>query len=180
MIATFPLQAIAEASAVRMVDCLLGGTLIGFLAAAVLRLSPRQRSGLRFAVWFSALLAIAALPFLTAAIHSQHAALPAATPMRSVLALPGVWAIYIFVAWFLIAGVGLTRLGISLWQMRELRRSCVALAPENIPPQLRATLAGERAGRRVALCTSDRVQVPTAIGLQAPAVVIPQWLMSES
>ena len=45
--------------------------------------------------------------------------------------------------------------------------------------RLRETLARAEPARRVALCTSDRVQVPTAIGLVKPAVSHPSWVMQE-
>ncbi len=179
MTGTFELQAIAEASAIRIVDCLAGGTLIGFFASAVLKVSPRRSSGLRFAVWFSALLAIAALPLLSTIIHWQSPGVDSAGVSRPALTLPGSWAAYTFVAWLLIATVGLLRLAVSLWQMHALRNSCVVIDPADMQAHLRATLNGNRGVRSVALCTSDRVHVPMALGLIAPAVVIPRWLMAE-
>lgn len=179
MIGAFELQSIAEASAVRIVDCLVGGTLIGFVAGAVLKVSPRRSSGLRFAVWFSALLAIAALPLLSTVLHWQNPSLDSPGVRRPAVTLPGSWAGYVFVAWLLIATLGLLRLGLSLWQMRALRRSCGAIDPADLQPRLRAILNGNRGVRSVALCSSDRVQVPTALGLTAPAVIIPKWLMAE-
>lgn len=179
MTGTFELQAIAEASAIRIVDCLVGGTLIGFFASAVLKVSPRRSSSLRFAVWFSALLAIAALPLLSTVIHWQSPGVDSAGVSRPALTLPGSCAVYAFVAWLLIATVGLLRLGVSLWQMHALRNSSAVIDPADMQPHLRVTLNGNRGVRSVALCTSDRVHVPTALGLMAPAVVIPRWLMAE-
>jgi len=179
MIGTFELQAIAEASAIRIVDCLLGGTLIGCLAAAVLKLSPRRSSGLRSAVWFSALLAIAALPLLSTVMHSHRTGVQPVGISRPALTLPGSWAFYAFVAWVGVAAAGLVRLGVSLWQMRALRKSCMAIHPADMQPGLRQTLETNQGMRSVTLCTSNRVQVPTALGLMAPAVVVPQWIMAE-
>ncbi len=183
MIGTFQLQAVAQACAVRIVDCLVGGTLVGFLTAAVLKISPRRSSALRFTVWFSALLAIASLPLLSivlsTVLRSQSKSLLQGGISRPAVTLPGSWAFYLFDAWVMIAVWGLIRLGISLWQMRALRRSCVAIDPAEMQPRLRAMLNRNRVVRSFALCTSNRVQVPTALGLMAPAVVVPQWLMAE-
>ena len=43
----------------------------------------------------------------------------------------------------------------------------------------RQTLAEFQQHRRVSLCVSDRVSVPTAVGLFRPAVVLPTWTLSE-
>jgi beta-lactamase regulating signal transducer with metallopeptidase domain len=195
--ATFVLQTIAEASTLRIVDCLLGGTLVGLLAGAVLKLPPRKSAGVRFAVWFSALVAIAALPWsnsmwsgvLENISHLQntslghislgHTSLGPAAIGAAALTLPGTWAVYLFAAWMGIATLCLLRLGVSLWQMHALRKSCVTIDPADMPSRLRAALESNCGTRAVSLCTSDRVQVPTALGLIAPAVVVPRWVMAE-
>lgn len=69
--------------------------------------------------------------------------------------------------------------GRSLWHLYVLRRSCVAVDPRELDSQLHETLARNQSPRAVALCTSDRVHVPTAIGLIKPAVVLPRWVMRE-
>jgi Zn-dependent protease with chaperone function len=48
-----------------------------------------------------------------------------------------------------------------------------------LDPRLQETLARSQSPRPVSLCTSDRVHVPTAIGLVKPAVVLPRWVMQE-
>src|ERR1039458_4983020 len=63
MTAAMDLNAIAQTSAVQIVDCLVEGTLIAIFAGLVLKVTRRQNSDTRFAVWFSALMAIAILPF---------------------------------------------------------------------------------------------------------------------
>ena len=60
-------RAIAQMSAARIVDCLVEGTLVAAFAGLVLRMARRWNSGARFAVWFSALMAMAALPLLATA-----------------------------------------------------------------------------------------------------------------
>jgi hypothetical protein len=81
--------------------------------------------------------------------------------------------------WALIAGVALLRVGIGLWQLRKLRRSCSAIDYATLDPVLRETLQAFQPIRRVTLCQSDRLRVPTAIGFLKPVVVIPTWAMHE-
>src|ERR1700733_4035707 len=67
------LNALAQASTVQIVDCLIEGTLIAIFSGLVLRLIRRQGSITRFAIWFSALMAIATLPFLVGSFGSHLA-----------------------------------------------------------------------------------------------------------
>jgi len=183
------LNAIAQMSTLRIVDCLLEGTLIAIFAAVVLRSAPLRHSSTRFAVWFSALMAISALPLLTGVTLTgvslpvaswQHGTdVSAQTLTRSVISLPGSWALYVFCAWVAIAAWFLMGIGRGLWHLYVLRKSCVPVGPAALDARLHETLARNSTPRPVALCTSDRVHVPTAIGLVNPTVVIPTWVMQE-
>ena len=57
-------ESLAQLSAERILNCAAEGMVIALLAWLVLRALGRQNSGTRFAVWFAALLGIAALPLL--------------------------------------------------------------------------------------------------------------------
>src|SRR5260370_28110952 len=59
-----PVQTVAQMSVERILNALPEGFLIALFAWAMLRVLRRQNSGTRFAVWFLALLAVAALPLL--------------------------------------------------------------------------------------------------------------------
>ncbi len=187
MTAAFHLDAIAQMSAARIVDCLVEGTLLAGFAGLVLRLAGRRNSGARFAVWFSALMAIAALPLFGAGWAGGASTSLATLARRPEITLPGSWAVWLFWAWAVTAGVGLVRVGVGLWHLGSLRRSCVEIDSELLDPKLRETLALFSAthgltygkARSAALCVSDRVGVPTAIGFVRPAVVIPRWLLQE-
>jgi Zn-dependent protease with chaperone function len=173
------LHTIAQMSALRIVDCLVEGTLITIFASLLSRVARLKNSSTRFAVWFSALVAIAALPLLGGAVWPQVAGVPAETLGRAPITLPVSWALYLFAAWAVIAGWSLLGVGRGLWHLHVLRKTCVPIEPELLDGQLRETLARNQSSRPVALCTSDRVQVPTAIGLVNPAVVFPRWVMQE-
>jgi beta-lactamase regulating signal transducer with metallopeptidase domain len=181
---TFELNAIAQASTLRIVaymivDCLVEGTLVALFAAMILRASPSQNSGARFAIWFSALVAIAMLPLSGAAWWPRTSSISAEAVSHPALSVPGSWATYLFAAWAAMAAWQLMGVGRSLWHLFVLRRSCVAVDPRELDSQLQETLARNQSPRSIALCTSARVHVPTAIGLLKPAVVLPRWAMRE-
>ena len=179
MIAAFNLNAIAQTSSVQIVDCLVEGTLIAVFAGLMSRMARRQNSGTRFALWFAALMAIAVVPLLSYAVWPPAAGIAAATRSRPAITLPVFWALYLFAAWAGIAGWSLLGVGRGLLHLLVLRNSCVPVDPEVLDARLQRTLERSRSTRPAALCTSALVQVPTAIGLVRPAVVIPEWVMRE-
>lgn len=178
-LAPFPWTTVARTSAIQLVDCLFEGTLIAMLAALVLTVLRRQNSGTRFAVWFSALMAIAALPLFGVSLWSHLGNSPVRQWNHAALTLPSSWATYLFAAWAAVAVGLLARIGWGIWNLRVLRASCVAVDFSAFDASLRATLARGRTKRPVALCTSTRVNVPTAIGLLKPAIVLPPWALHE-
>jgi beta-lactamase regulating signal transducer with metallopeptidase domain len=178
------LNALAQASTVQIVDCLIEGTLIAIFSGLVLRLIRRQSSVTRFAIWFSALMAIATLPFLVGSFGSHIApvagqSLTVQSVARSAITLPAAWALYLFGAWVAIASWYLAGIGRGLWHLYILRKSCVAIDPATLDPQLQQTLARNQSPRQIALCTSDLANVPTALGLVKPAIVFPTWVMQQ-
>jgi beta-lactamase regulating signal transducer with metallopeptidase domain len=166
-------QSFAQTSATRILNCAVEGIGIALLAWILLRTLGRQNSGTRFAVWFSTLLGIAALPLIA------HFGANSAEIAKSEISLPSSWAFYVFAAWLLIAAVGLVRIGVGFWRLRQLRRGCVRLEAAVLDPVLRKTLEEFDSSRPVAVCVSDRLRVPTAIGFVKPLVVIPSWAMRE-
>jgi len=177
------LHAMAQMSAARMVDCLVEGTLIALFAGLVSHMARRQNSGVRFAVWFSALMAMAALPLFGGAGVAHGAASPLATLAHwPQITLPSSWAVYLFWAWVATAGVGVARVCVGLWRLSVLRRSCAPVDLVSLRPELRESLEPSTRNaqtRTAALCVSERVSVPTVLGLVKPTVVIPRWLMEE-
>ncbi len=172
------LNAVSQISAARILDCLVEGTLIAIVAASLLRLARSASSGMRFAVWFSALVAIASLAFLEFSPGSNGELHPAGA-IAPLLVVPASWAPYIFAAWLVIAGIMLARLAAGFVHVARLRRSCVPLDPSSIDSALHQALDGSGTLRKIELCTSAIVGVPTAIGLFRPAVVLPAWLVDE-
>lgn len=177
-LAVFSMRAIAESSALRLVDCLFAGTLIVVFAGLVSCFSRRQSSSVRFVVWFSALMALAASPFFSGMIWSRGENASAGFA-RAAVTLPGSWASCVFGVWAGIAAWLLVRIGIGLWRLQVLRQTFVQVDLEGLDPQVRKTLNRRGRGGPVTLCTSERVQVPAAVGLFEPVVVVPRWVFDE-
>ncbi|MFZ0769796.1 MAG: M56 family metallopeptidase [Candidatus Sulfotelmatobacter sp.] len=169
--------ALAQIFAERMLNSMAEGIAIALFGWVSLRALGRQNSNTRFAVWFSALMAIAALPLFANITLGLPGAVASAT--HSAFRLPGSWAVDIFVAWAVIAGVGLARIGLGFWHLYKLRLGCAAIDPGHLDPLLRSTLEEFGSARRVTICTSDRVRVPAAIGYVNPAIVVPLWALDE-
>lgn len=168
------LNAIASYSSMRLVDSLAEGFAVCLFAALVLRLLRRQNAGTRFAIGFSALLAIALLPLARGLwAHNQ---LASAAPA---VVVPESWAVYLFWAWAIIAVLLLVRVAVSVWHLRQLRTTCVPLDAACLDPLVATTFQRKKTGRKVMLCTSEKVRVPTALGLLRPAIVIPRWVIEE-
>jgi Zn-dependent protease with chaperone function len=171
---TFDLQSLARLSSERMLNCAVEGIGIALLAWVLLRALGRRNSGTRFVVWFSALLAIGALP-LFGSLASSGSRLAEGSRVT----LPASWALYIFACWLLIAAAGMVRIGIGLWHVHGLRKRCGPIDLPALDPLLQRTLEEFDSPRRVTICVSDHLQVPTAIGFIKPLVVIPAWAMQE-
>jgi Zn-dependent protease with chaperone function len=169
------LQFFAHLFTERMLGSLLGGMILALVAWLALRLIGRQNSRTRFAVWFATLLGIAALPFL----GRWEAAAGIVRDSAPLLRLPESWAIYFVITWATAAGYGLARIAVGLWQVRQLRKTCRAVDPQTLDASLNRAIAEFPGARPAALCVSDSVRVPTAIGFGRPAVVLPAWCLQD-
>jgi beta-lactamase regulating signal transducer with metallopeptidase domain len=170
-----PFLQLAPVAAERVLNAIPGGLLIAGLAWVLLRVVGRQNSGTRFAVWFCALFAVAGLPF----IASVSKAAPVTQAVRSEIVLPDSWAAGIFALWILIAALATLRILVGLWKLRRLRSRAVALAVSSLPPATQEVVAQIQSGRRVEVCSSSAVTVPTAIGFFRPAILIPDWVLQD-
>jgi beta-lactamase regulating signal transducer with metallopeptidase domain len=169
-------QVLAQIFADRMLNGVGEGILLAVFGWALLRMSGRQNSSTRFAVWFSVMVAIAALPFFgsmgfteTGPTHTSHSAFQ----------LPGSYAADLFVVWALVASAGVAKIAFGFWQLRRLRRSCKLIDLPDLDPVLRNTLAEFGASRQVTICASERVRTPAAIGFFRPAIIFPPWILQE-
>jgi beta-lactamase regulating signal transducer with metallopeptidase domain len=177
MVLTPHWQAMAQIFSERMLNSIAEGVAIALFGWMLLRIPGRQNSSTRFAVWFSALIAIAALPFFNHLALGDTGTFSRTT--HSAILLPGSWAIDIFVLWAVIAGAGLARIAFGFLQLRKLRQSCSPIDLSSLDPILRDTLSKFGSVRQLQVCTSDRVRVPTAAGFLNPAIIIPPWALRE-
>jgi bla regulator protein blaR1 len=177
MMPAMGLHAIAQYSALRLLDSLAEGVLVGLFTAVLLRASRRQTAGAKFAILFSALVAIAVLPLTSGVWPGSGVSLAISSGARFVV--PESWAVYLFAAWAVAAAWSLARVGRALCHLYRVRKSCVVVDPATLDPLLRETLQRKLSRRKILLCTSEQVRVPTAIGLVRPAIVIPRWAMQE-
>jgi beta-lactamase regulating signal transducer with metallopeptidase domain len=171
-----PFASFASLAGGRMINCVVEGVLIALLAWALLRATACRNSGTRFAVWFSALVAIAALSITSFAVRGANVA---SAGLVSQIALPLSWLFYAFLIWAAIAAFGLLRVAACLRQVWSLRRRSRVLSENEIDPLLRQTLADFGSFRHVTLYVCDDLRVPAAIGFFRPAVVIPRWAFEE-
>jgi beta-lactamase regulating signal transducer with metallopeptidase domain len=184
------LQTVAQISSEHILNALPEGILIALFAWTLLRVLRRQNSGTRFAVWFLALLAVAALPLLhgfgegralMAARVSSH--LERGNPQPAVV-IPIQWAVLVFGVWALGACGSLLRLASGLWCLRQLRRSCSPIGVEALDPVLRKTVEGISAPRSfasgtVTVAVSESVRVPAAVGFFKRTIILPAWTLRE-
>jgi len=198
-------QTVAQISVERILNALPEGFLIAIFAWALLRVLRRQNSGTRFAVWFLALLAIAALPVL-GGIGDGRVLMAASgmswgtdSGMRSVnsweslrpaVTIPGGWApLFVFLAWALGACFAMMRLAAGLWRLRRLRRSCTPIVVADLDPAVRKTVeaigasgsvtSGLFTSASITIATSESVRVPAAIGFWKRTIVLPAWALRE-
>jgi beta-lactamase regulating signal transducer with metallopeptidase domain len=188
-------QTVAQISVERILNALPEGFLIALFAWALLRVLRRQNSGTRFAVWFLALLTVAALPVLggigegralmAAGMSSGMASANSWGSLRPAITIPGRWALIIFLAWVLGACVAMMRLAAGLWRLRRLRRSCTPIVAADLDPAVRKTVETIGASgsvissNSIMIATSECVRVPAAIGFWKRTIVLPAWALRE-
>jgi beta-lactamase regulating signal transducer with metallopeptidase domain len=170
------LYSIASMAAERLLFSLGLGTLLALVVWLLLRVFPKKDSRTSFAVWFATLLITAALPVLS--LYSASTGKGGAP--QAVITVSALWAVYIFLAWAVAAGLGLARVAVALWQVQRLRREAEALDAQGLGPELRDLVEQFRRRRAVELLVSRRLEVPTAVGFFRPAVVLPKWLLEET
>jgi beta-lactamase regulating signal transducer with metallopeptidase domain len=169
----------------RMLYCLVEGTALAVLVSVALRLAPQKNSRTRFAIWLATLAAVVLLPFIQAGMEigrgsGVDAVLRPSGSAHPLLTFPTSWAEYMLLGWAALAVVGLLRVGVSLWQIRRLRRGCTAIDPRVLGPELEAMVEEFQQRRPASILVSPSLEVPTAIGFIRPAVLIPAWLANES
>jgi hypothetical protein len=158
------LQSLAQLFTGRLLNTAAEGIVLAGLVWVLLRLIGRQNSGTRFVIWFSALLAIVALPFLSGSGLGASYSRNFAPANLYGITLSISWASYLFAAWGVGAGLSLLRLSIGLRRVRQIRSKSSEVDLGGLDPTIAGILRDFESVRRVKLCVSGEVAVPAAIG----------------
>jgi beta-lactamase regulating signal transducer with metallopeptidase domain len=119
--------------------------------------------------------AAGALDELTASSAAAKVAQPTATPL---LTLNGDWALTIFLAWYFIATALIIRLLVGHIRLQRIKDRAMPLGPlhQSRLIQWLRTSSGSRVPR---LLVSSAIEIPIAIGLIHPAIVVPADLVGK-
>ena len=166
---------LAQTAAEHALNTVPEGLLIAATAWLGIKAFRDQSSRVRFAVWFVAFLAIAALPFIPAAVSSAHSL--ASAPAE--ITFSSVWAVGIFICWLLIASVKLARVIAGIWGLRRLRGNAVEVSPAELPISAQHALKDFQGVRKFTIRRSSDTRVPVAMGFFKPAILIPEWGFDE-
>jgi beta-lactamase regulating signal transducer with metallopeptidase domain len=169
------LQEITEIVAERALNSIPAGLVIATLASIGLRAFKKQDSGIRFAVWFLALMGIVAVPFVPS--FGGSSGVPGTLQAR--VTLPAEWADAIFGLWIAVVALVALRLIVGIRKLWGLKRDTEPIALSDLPVEAQQAIAEFRASRPVELCTSTRVRVPTAVGFFKPTVLLPEWALTD-
>jgi len=159
----------------RLLFCLAEGTALVLVLSALLQFLPARDSRTRFRLWFSALVATASLPLLTA-LWTPETVLGAPRP---VLNVSFSVAEYVVATWALLAFCGVLRVVAGLVQVRKLRNACRPLELSSLGAETAQLIADFRKRRSVEMLVAERAHVPSAIGFFRPAIILPAWLVEE-
>lgn len=164
------LQSLAQLTSLQIINCFVLGIAIAALAGVGSAFASRGGSAVRFVIWLGALISIASLFFFSKPIGHG-----AATHIGTAeISLRPEWAIYIFAAWVFFAAMGLARVVRGLWRVRALKRSCIPLHASMLD-----SFTSEQRSRKFAICVSEQVRVPAALGFFRPSIVLPAWAVQE-
>ena len=155
----------------------LNGAILGLLVTAAvwvgLRLAPRHwlNAATRYFVWWMALAAVAALPWIrmeprvgmrpiAEPAAAADAAVTPARPARFPVEVPaGRWSEWVVAAAWAASALSVARLMASGWVLRGIQSRAVALAD------------------RRPVAVSDEIHGPMAVGIRRPLILIPRGLM---
>jgi beta-lactamase regulating signal transducer with metallopeptidase domain len=165
-------QQFAQNLIVGGLNSLPAGIALALLTWILLRFVRHASSSARFAVWFSALLWLPTSGLFCATGTGNWSA--ASTAIN----IPASWAVPVAVIWATLAAAILMRIAIGLSHIRSIRHSCVPVSLEKLSPDL-LQLITRSISRNVEISASKLVQVPVAIGFFRPAVVLPEWALTD-
>lgn len=161
------LQVLAQTAANLLATATWQGIALAAFVGLLLRVLPETSAGVRFAIWFAAFGAMAALPALNGMVHrfGQGSG-------RSLLTLDARWCVGIAALW----------VGASLWRAATLTVAAARLRGlwRRAIPVAGVQQDREAGGSRLAqICVSEEVDGPSVIGFWAPKILLPRWLLEQ-
>jgi beta-lactamase regulating signal transducer with metallopeptidase domain len=147
-----------------VLNTLWQGPALAALVWAALRLAPGTGAATRFAIWWTTLLVVLALPFarLAASLPNSDGFLTRSAALH----LSDAWPSILTTVW---AAIAISLLGRLAWSYGYVRWLGYTSTPADHPWN----------NRNVRLRFSQEVSVPMVIGLMRPAVLIPRALASQ-
>jgi beta-lactamase regulating signal transducer with metallopeptidase domain len=176
-------EAIARQSAVSLLAGIVYALPVAVAAWITVRLLPRANAATRYGIWSAALIATALLDPLPGHRFSLFAAASQPAPANStatsaLFSLPADWALALFVAWYAIATALVVRLIVGHISLQRIKDRATPL-PARYQMRLAAWLSGSESRRMPRLLVSTDIEIPLAIGLLHPAIVIPEHLVGQ-
>lgn len=170
-----------------LVTWLWQGLALALVVLAALRCLPRLSAATRHHVWWVALLAVLALPFVQARGQTEQPgpALPpelmvavdpaVARGAAALVALPAPSSLAVAIGagvWLGSVVLALRRLACSLMRVMRLKRTAAPVSDAR-SSRLALWSAARETGRPASLCLSQEVQVPCALGLGKAVILLP-------
>lgn len=167
------------------------GVVVTLLVGVGLRLASRVNASTRCWIWWATLLGViglAAAPWLVAAsMDALRLGTPPATMgdkarlLRlsiNVPALPPSLVRAVILTWCLVAAAEIIRLFLALAAVHTLKRSARPL-DESFERRLTLWQSLRERGRAVRVAWSERVGVPSVLGLGSVVILLPEYLMTD-
>src|SRR5581483_32225 len=159
----------------RLINCVVEGTLIALLISLLFRLKLFRDSAIRFSIWLVAMLAILVVPFIASAGASELSGAASAPHLK----VSAQFLTCAFAVWAAISLFGTLRICAGVLRLRALRRCARELELSELPLEARSILQEFSSRRDVRICVSNEINAPTAVGFIRPAVLMPEWALSE-
>ena len=156
-----------------------------------LRLVRAINAATRYVIWWTTLIGVVALP-AASRILTLSLAFQAAPPQQSsgpvailssrfrlpidLPAMPAGLVTGLMVAWFVIVAVSATRLLGALHAVRTIKRTSRPFEQSH-ERRLRIWMSLRHRGRRTRIALSNRVAVPSVLGLRATVILLPGTLL---
>lgn len=162
------------------INWIVQGLVLGLVAAGCSRIWRRAPAAARYALWWTTLLAILAVPLLPAWTPAGPGeAMGGALPPLVAVPEPGAPAATLFFAvWALCSAAALARLGAAAWIIRRIRRTCTAL-PAARASELTLWNRVSTTGRRARLVVSPHVDSAAVLGGRTPVIAVSPALLHQ-